>query len=382
MFFNIGPNKLDNYPVHYQHNNLHINLDQGWTKQGDVIYKGYLDDFSLETKLDEIINQSEPKYLGNFCAILLTDTSVKINTDRYRSFPIWYNKEQGITNLYNIGYTIWTDSLVELLDNNNLIENKFDAIGPIDIETLSFNDVVDRVDSLLENKFLNFYKNTKLPIKIFLSGGIDTTVLYSYLIRLKIPHTLVSCLHTDFDYFYLKNHDILEDFWGYRQIHHWLDPSVLVSGTPGDEFTVRSPVTANRILKCYDTSIPELLKTDKYKNCLHSDYYNSPKFQWIWEQTSQLPTETLEESIRQSLNQNLNDWQHWHIGRTLTFTPYRDIELFKTIAQLYNDDLFDQVMNSSVQKAIISRTDKSLLKILSPKKNSKNYLQNLTNLYS
>ena len=53
MFFGIGPRVLDNFPVHYQHNNLVINVDSGWKQILDqhgnqLLYKGYIDNGVLD----------------------------------------------------------------------------------------------------------------------------------------------------------------------------------------------------------------------------------------------------------------------------------------------------------------------------------------------
>jgi hypothetical protein len=379
MFFNIGLDRLDNYPIHYQHGNLIINLDTGWTETVDthnnkIFYKGYVDNGKIEDYIQSIAEQEDPLYTGNFCLIKCFDQGVTLKTDRYRSFPIWYNKEHGVNNLIQYNETIWTDSFITLTFNLTKIESKIDLIGPIKTATLSFDEVVEYVDKILTDKISTFAQTLKQPIKIFLSGGIDTTTLFSYFYKLKIPYEIISCYHTDLDYFYLKNHGDLSKFWGYRQFHYWDESVILLSGTPGDEFTVRSPTTVNMILRYYNTSVDKLLP--KYTNSLHYQYFSN--YSALWESQKNLNYTSLEEVIISCSNIILNDWQHWHLGKTISYTPFRDLRFFQTIARLEFDDLVEHVMNSSIQKELITRNNPELLQILSTNKNSNNYMENVT----
>jgi len=384
MFFNIGSRVLDNFPVHYQHNNLAINLDSGWKQMLDqhgnlLLYKGYIDNGILDDYVIEISDQEEPIYNGNFCVIKCFNQGVYIKTDRLRSFPIWYSATDGITNLTPLDQTVWTDSFVMLTDDLRLIESKFNAIGIIENTYLTLDQVVTQVDTILRDKIKQFAAYNTEPVNVFLSGGIDTMLLYSYIKTLNIPHNLIACAHTDFDYFYLKNHDTLAQFWGYKQFHYWDKDCVLLSGAPGDEFTVRSPATANMMMKFHGTSIPELMQQPESCTKLHYLYFSKPAYSELWNNQAETYN-SLSDAIRACLNFNINDWQHWHLGRTISYTPLRDLDIFKTIARLDKHDLIDQVMDSVVQKTLLKNNSPELLSGLSTQKNSKNSMENLTGI--
>lgn len=156
---------------------------------------------------------------------------------------------------------------------------------------------------------------------------------------------------------------------------------MLVSGAPGDEFTARSPLVGNLLLLHHGTSIPELLSDMAYGACLHRTYFDTPKHHALWEEQKQNYTaQTLEQVIRRCCNYNINDWQHWHLGRTLTWTPLRDLEMFKLFTRLEPQALVTQVMHSTVQKELIRRHAPEVLGYLSTQKNSKNSLENLVAL--
>ncbi len=382
MFFEICNSKLDNFPYNYQHNNLFINLDHGWKTAYDehgntIFYKGYLDKGNIEDFILDIARQEEPFLTGNFCLIKCFNQGVTVKTDRYRSFPMYYNKVC-LTNLHGDGDLIHTDSFVMLTDNLEKIESKFVLIDSKHFENLSFDDCVTKVDHIIKLKLETFFKHHLLPLNVFLSGGIDTTTLYSYVLKLNIPHQLVNYFHTDLDYFYLKNHYTLSNFWGFGQIHHWSKPCILMSGAPGDEFTARSPTTANMLLRYYGTGIDELLPD--YKNSLHYLYFS--RYIDLFKSQNKLKYETLSQVIQECSNMIVNDYQHWHLGHTMVYTPFRDLEIFETVASMGKQDLIDQIFDSTVQKELIKRNAPHLLNTLSTNKNTGNFLENLTNIYT
>jgi len=382
MFFQICNCKLDNFPVNYHHNNLVVNLDDGWQKAYDqhnntLFYKGYLDNGKIEDNILDIANQEEPFFTGNFCLLKCFNQGVTVKTDRYRSFPIYFGNN-GLTNLHNTGELLHTDSIVMLTNDLEKVESKFDLISDKNLKNLSFHDCVDRVDDIITKKLQTFFNNNTLPLHVFLSGGIDTTTLYSYVLKLEIPHVLVNYFHTDFDYFYLKNHATLTNFWGFRQMHYWTNPCILMSGAPGDEFTARSPATANMLLRYYNTGIDELL--EYHKNSLHYNYFLG--YINLFKSQQQLKFRTLDHVIQECLNMILNDYQHWHLGHTLFYTPLRDISVFDTIASMNKQDLVEQIFHSTVQKELIKRNAPHLLASLSTSKNTGNFMENLTKIYT
>ena len=387
MFFYISKQHQSNFPHNYKTENFVISLDEGWDYtrdqyNNDIWYKGYLDTDNLSDKVIEISAEEDPKHFGNFCVIKVFDQGLVIRSDKLRSFPIWHNAQQGLTNLKNIGDIYWADSYVMLTNEMQMMHSKFDTIGDIDQSILSFDQVVEKVDSILDNKISKFLTNVNKPLHVFLSGGIDTALIYSYIQKHTDNYELISYSHIDFDYFYLKNQGFLKKFWGYNQIHHWKQPCILASGAPGDEFTVRSPTTANLLLLHYGTSIPELMQDPEYKNSLHYWYYDNEKYyeNWDKQKLNYLPS-SLKDVIKTCCEYNINDWQHCHLGNTLTWTPLRDLDIFKTIARLHIDDLKNQIMNSTVQMKLIAKNNPEILTYLTKQKNNPHSLENLTNLF-
>jgi len=244
MFFSISHTTDLDFPHQWQHSSVIVNTDAGWNccqvGEYSVVFKGYVESGKLIDLLPDIINQQEPTYLGNFCAIAINNHAIKIRTDRYRSFPIWSDAGHEITNLKALSYPIWTDSVIDSDLNFVIAEHKFDVIGPVDTSPISESDALDQIDQILLARTKNFVKYNTLPIKSFLTGGVDSLLVYSYLTRAGADVEVIEYLHIDYDHFWRSNSHHLKKFWGYSQIHHWNTPTVLASGAPGDEFMLRT----------------------------------------------------------------------------------------------------------------------------------------------
>ena len=384
MFFSITKTPNLKFPNITQHGSIYVNLDEGWRRAAigfkDVIYKGYLDSGQLYQKLEAIISEDLPTYKGNFCVMILGDT-IKIKSDVYRSFPIFYDDNE-ITNLTQLTNSAGANVLVTADQNLSVTTKSFNIIGSMSTDIINFEQAVDEIDDILSQKIEQFVNSNSLPLKVFLTGGLDSMLTYSYIKRFTDNFELLNHFHFDYDYFWLKNRHTIQTNWAYNQLHHWTTPAVLASGTPGDEFMLRNPATANLFLSHFKTEIPELLRDDSFKNCIHYDYFSKQSNQKLFLQQFK---EGMTFKNRQMLTINLcnttiSDFQHWHLGNTLTYTPLRDLEMFKIMLQLDLDSAKRQIMNGEITKALIERNDASLLPHISPQKNSKDSLSFLIGL--
>jgi len=377
MFFHIDKQSQENYPCHWQLGNFSISTDTGWqlAQAGDrvVLYKGYVDNGPIESFLEQIVQQVTPQLTGNFCLLTLDQGKVCIKTDLYRSFPI-YIGNHNVNNLIPQDRIAWCDSLVTVDNDFCVTENKFDVIGNTEIKI----SAIDDIDARLTKKVQQFGQQVSQPIKIFLSGGVDTLLVYSYVKKLQIPHELVWNQHCDLDWFTLQNHSEMQKHWGYTQIHYWKDSTVLASGAPGDEFTLRSPTTANWYLLHHGTNILDLLLD--YPSCLHREYFTRYTDALRQQIQSYKPADSDADLVWKLCNNVSNDWQHWHIGKTLTWTPLRDLELFKMFLSLPRELATQQIMDSAVSKTLIERNSPGLTAVLSDQKNHGNFMKNLTKI--
>lgn len=378
MFFSISPVPCDNFSLHWQVGSVCIDTDDGWKSQEHTdhlyIYKGYTDQGRLDQQLTSVSSLT----LGNFCVIVVDRgrQTIRIVADRYRSFPIYFENGHGVTNLEPFAMTAWTDSSLEFTFDLNVIENKVDVIGHIDTTPLTYESALDQVHTILINKTQKFLDSNTLPLKVFLSGGVDTLLVYSYLVNAGAEFELIDYNHLEHDYFWRSNNHLITRNWGYSQIHHWRNPCVLASGAPGDEFMLRSPTTANLYLQRNNTSIPEQLSL--FPNCLHYSYFNLAKHQKIFQEHQNTNQDTSDWALCNTL---VNDWQHWHLGNTLTWTPLRDLEIIKLMLRMPLTNAINQIMDSEFSKHLIERNRPGATQFLSDQKNTGPALKNLNRLF-
>jgi hypothetical protein len=380
MFFSIGHTAKENFSEHYQLGPFAVSTDAGWhqyrSHSHTAVYKGYADSDHLVNILGHVIGQQEPRLFGNFCVIVYDHdlAQLRIQTDRWRSFPI-YLTDSEVTNLVRSSRTAWADSLVSIDQNFEICETKFDPIGPIDTGPVSVEQVTDFIHHRLTEKTQNFLRFNNLPVRAFLSGGVDSLLVYSYLQRFSQNIELVRCNIIEYDRFWLKNSGDIGCHWAYHQIHHWVEPCVLTSGAPGDEFMLRSPTTADLFLKYHDIRITDLLQQQTW---LHTDYFALAKHAELF-QTQTVNSEWSETQLHWNLcNMVINDWQHWHLGNTLTWTPLRDLEIFKALLRLPANQAIGQIMNSNISLQLIERNRPGLSGLISDQKNTGNMMSNLS----
>jgi hypothetical protein len=272
--------------------------------------------------------------------------------------------------------TSWTDSLITVHRDLEVTEHKFDVIGDIDVEELSFDNALTQVHDLLTHKTQQFLSHNTLPLKVFLSGGVDTMLIYSYLVAAGAEFELLDYNHVEHDYFWRTNSHLFTKHWAYNQTHHWKTPCVLASGTPGDEFMLRGPESADFYLRHFGTSLNESIRTDHMQH----DYVKLEKNQQkLNNQPPLLPTP---HDLHWHLcNVMVNDWQHWHLGNTLHWTPLRDLDIFKIIMRLPLQDAVEQIVDNKFSRALIERNIPNGSALISTQKNTGPVLKNLNKLF-
>lgn len=354
MFFSLSKVPDTRFPFSDVLGDWIFNHDDGWTPRGNSWSKGY--------RYEEISH-------GNFCRIEYKDKAIDLMHDLERSFPLWWNdRDKILTNLSGTGEKIWADSKVSLHKDSIEIK-KTDIIGKIDLSPISYKTAHLKISENLDRKFI-FLKNEKAPIKIFLSGGVDTLGLFSNAKKHSIEFELLDHEYFAYDYFTNQTmQQIQSDYWAYKQIHHWKQPCFLVTGGCGDEFMFRGPATIALWLAWHDIDFIGLLgKNSGY----HSHYFGLEKnlkiFHHHYENRKKLQKKYPEKkSIAAHLiDMNLNDHQHWHLGNTITWTPFKDIEIFKLLLRVDIQEFLCQFIDAKMSKDLI---DASYLSILSEQKN-------------
>ena len=388
MFFTITTDRSQRkkYQQVIQCNNFDILLDDGWNvlehNNKWLIYKGYVNDVSIHSWIKN--NNLEPVH-GNYCVIELNKQICTIKTNEYRSFPIWTVNGQLITNIHQEEFDnkkqVWADSEVSFDTCLNIHESNlnYNYYSPNSI--IPSIEIVNNIHALLDDTVSNFLKANTLPLKIFLSGGLVSTLLYSYIKKFTNKFELVSYQHFDYDNFWLNNsHRIIEHNIMYKQIHHWKEPCVLVSGTHGDEVTMRSPYMSNLFLRQFGINLNDEIQNSPGNNYQTNQIKKRGYLEFIKNQKHKFYKDMpRSQAANEICNILINDFQHHHIGNTLTFTPLKNLKLANMFMDLSTELLIKQATSGFITKQLIALNDKNLLNLVATSKDECDVLSSLSN---
>ena len=383
MFFNITPAIDCRFPYNYSLDFATFNCDAGWQQfniNDDVIFaKGYSDTQSL----DELANNfyQANTYTGNFCLVKFSNT-VEITHNKNRGFPLrsW---RYSVTNLFRGEQyqNAWADDNIQIDNNWEITTNKIKLDTVISSDSLSIANAGNKIFNLLVNDIDGFVSNNNWSdLKLFCSGGLDTLLLYSLLMYTNTEFDLLTDNHYEHDSFTEINNSELENNWAYKQIHHWQHPSCIATGGCGDEYFLRGPTVISMMTAWNNIEFNRLLtkSVDSY-HYRHFSKYDIWQTDWNNRALLQQQYPTQELLHQQILNILLNDHQHWHLGNTLTYTPFKNIEIVKILLQCSVEDLLPQFLDGQISKSLISNVDPALLKSVSKYKNF-NSTENLSKL--
>ena len=360
MFFALATQQDPRFPNHQELlPGLWLSHDDGWHQFPHVVAKGYANDRTL-------LEAAYSSARGNYCAFVRRADQVTIQHDQDRGFPLWAS-DTCITNLEPSGEPVWADCTITV-DASMTITREW-RTQTLTHTGLSDADIVDQVHARLLATFDSFLRHNTLPIKMFVTGGVDTTLAWAYLDHFTRDYEIVDYEYIKFTPFWKRNRESLRRFWGYTQIHLWDEPCVMISGAMGDENFLRGPNTAEMMLRAHGTSLEQELTP--------ADYHYKHFRKYI---DAGLDVGTVDRDIakvREKVMQiNSNDHQHWHLDNTLHFTPFKDSRLLSLILHSSRDQLIAQARDATINRRLIERLDPLKLAKISAFKNDL-ALQNL-----
>ena len=344
MFFSISKSKNIDFPNHIMWGNMHVGFDNGWSVNDTKISKGYSD---------------------KGCDIFYQDGSIHINSVGRQSFPIFIDNENFIvSNLYKTSKFLIGDVTIT---SNEIVTSPAPEVQFTKLD-LTDDEIINLIDTTIRDSILNFV--TDKPFKVFLTGGVDTALITSYVLRYNLPYELVCEEHIDLDYFMSYNRRNLKKFWAYNSMHHWRTPSVLLSGANGDEMLLRNPMDAFNVMTFYGEDLVEECRAVNY---YHSGHFLKDKHLAEYAELEKTVYAS-EDDLKQSIYvRNSQDFQHWHLGNTITFTPLDNLSLNNLMLNLSYPMLKTQLLDGAISKLLIEKNYPSLLKFVSPKKNLNNF---------
>lgn len=379
MFFSIAKTRLNNYPSSQKIHNFYFNCDLGWefVVDTDAIYafKGYATDNFLENIVK--LKLYENKLKGNFCIIKFTSNNVNIFSNYIRPFPL-YLSDNELTNFIedkHYSRQLWANELVALDSNFNLTSAR-EKIDLTVIKTDNIATAVDKIKTLLiqNEKHTADYFDDK-PVITFRTGGLDTGLVCALINYLKVDAELTVDDVFEEDTGFVKNNlGSLRKLWGYNQLHNWQESRVIVTGSHGDEYFLRGPKLIATHCAWHDVNFLELL--EKNTNCYHYHYFKRDKnlkiFKEAWENRHYLKKKFPHKLLLTAhlINENANDYQHWHLDNTISWTPLKDLDITRILLGLDIEELIPQFLDGAISKQLITELSNGTITV-DPYKNTK-----------
>ncbi len=371
MFFELSKIKNTAFPKNYfLKNGIYLNCDLGWQKYAlrnhTIFFKGYvLDKINQQNFLENTINDPMPRYDGNFICIIVGE-NITITNDKCRGTPLQYKIFEKVTNIEKNLTSVWSNNYLVITENFDIKEIKFTPYSA-SYQELDYNSSLNEINKIICNSFEMFLSKNIKPIKIFLSGGIDTLTMYSYLKKFTSKFEIVDYEYFKFTHFYTKNLEKIKKFWGYNQMHSWGElPVAFFTGACGDEFFIRGPAMLSVLADFHEIDVLSLL--DDNRQCYHYNYLFK-KNQNYFNKKTRRKFSKKKNTIDYILNNLINDHQHWHIDETICFTPFKNIAIPNIICNLPKKNIIEQILHAQFNKDLIIKNDANDLKFLSKQKN-------------
>lgn len=413
MFFSISKESFDERFTYFKKiNDIYVSLDLGWEHKQysgyDIFIKGYSDDCGLDAVIADTIKNPIPQHHGNYGIILIKNSQIIISHSYTRPFPIWaYNgKNSKITNLPYEQYSVYKPFIV--WENTNNIIHKFAVKSPeqtyipsntiiisglnknlelvkynlYDIDDfdipISLDNCIDSIGEILRDKktqFLELKRNKQL--KVYISGGLDTMSVYSLIADYIDQSNFEFGENIDDNEFLEKNLNYLNlNFSHYQRIyiHHWNTPTILTSGVGGDEFFFKESYCIALWAAWKDINFINLVKAQP------QDFYRRPYFlrpttlkifddTWNNRQEIKKLFPSYKDLCQHLVTLKTNEFQHWHLCNTITWSPLQDVRILKLILRLNDDDLIQQMLYANIDFSLINKSDKKLKQYISKFKN-------------
>jgi hypothetical protein len=124
------------------------------------------------------------------------------------------------------------------------------------------------------------------------------------------------------------------------------------------------------VLNYFNEDIVEVCKQQPY---YHSGYFLKEKFASTLEAAKQIKFHSEAELKEHVVIRNSNDFQHWHLGNTITLSPYDNLNLINLVLNLSYPILRTQILDAGIHKLLIERNAPQLLRLLSNDKNTNNF---------
>ena len=334
--------------------NYTLHLDLGWHRHKDTFFKGYSIPVALQQKVE---NRDFSETTGCYTILDFSTGECSYYTDDSRGFPLYYNSDTISNQKRNHLTAVWFDGELKRSNKSWQFVKRQDRFFEYDQsnKTISKQQLVDIVCEILVDHAKNL--NTDLPLFCSNSPGVDSNMVRSAFDYCNKSYTLVE-----------KNerHAFSALGWGYEQIYVTDQPHVQLTGFCGDELLLRNPMYCQWLMDPHNIDLTD--EFDKLDYSYMKGFFNAKYRDKIASRREKFTTK--ESAFNHTINVAINDFQMWHIDKTITLTPLRNRIIAEKALHADADTILDQVIHAGVSKDIIKRLNPTLLSRISKHKNN------------
>lgn len=325
--------------------NDNLFLDKGWHVKNNIYFKGYSCECSIEESIDDIINGYQP---NGIWAVICNN---KIYHSILRGFPL-YQKDEDLTNIPNLNnFQLVYNNINWLTDNSEL---------PVDI-------VVDKVLDILQDNINGFVKYNNETLKVLLTGGLDSTVIFALMhtysnVKLVKSPNKVRTYNSKLINYLNKNH------WAYNIIDIYHDKVFNLTGFAAEVMTMRGYDVFNLLCQKNNKNIFDIISENDY-------VYHFLNRRNLKKRLSE-KVEILSDWRLAMLKTLDVDYYIWHLDHNFHFVPFYDKRIPEVCVKLNYNDLIENCKNGIIEREIIKKINPKFLTLVSQYKNHGNVFEN------
>lgn len=325
-------------------------LDQGWSNNGNIWYKGYSTECTLSEKLDDIVNGYQPS--GKWCVI----QDEKIFHPVLRGFPLYEHNDNKTT--------------LKLVEYQPVIYNNPSAPSE---SILSLEEASYLIGDVLVENVENFYRfNNIKSMDLYVSAGLDTMTCWAVQDQVNADYNLIIYLSGAQKFVPDYRHDVMKSLidtcWGYGQVTFQKKPTWTTSGFYTETYTYRDIAAASGFMSFLNKeTLDELVTEDDY----YHGFITRPRAINRYNQFKTQININSEKELREYLWSTIwYDHQMWHLDNTMVFCPFADLRIPEIALRLSIDDLIKCSVNGNIQRKVIERFAPDKLALVSKYKNT------------
>lgn len=344
MFFDLKLHRDDSYQHCWKMGKYWLHTDDGWKefhKDGRrAIAKGYSYEVPLAVAAFE-----PPRYRGIFCSVVETDNGLMITHGSLRGFMMFKDKTS-VSNLRRLDpfsfLTYWVDGQAV----------SYNPLPRMDESPVTLAEATDAIYGMIKENIQGILTNNDVPeLECTVTGGIDTTMIWSYLEAMGIPHRSTMTRHFAWDKF-ISDHKLeLDDAapWiDLNNLNHYLSETWITSGGNGDyafwrDYGLIAPwLTANGVNMLAVTQRGDYMFRNIMKDPAYPRELKDPR----------LPNKSL---LMDTLMHVIQNSTIWHVSNSMFFDPFLDARISLMLLRLHPMDLAKAISNVTIQREIIKR---------------------------